>query len=119
MRKKFDEIAALGERHFNATKDSKEPQTIGRHLQKFAEEFGELSQGINKLTGLKSLKKNETMKDVKLNIREEGADCIQLIFILVKMAGFEYADLKKELGKKNGSYESFIKKLEKKNKKKK
>lgn len=114
MRKKFDEVVVLGSEHTRLKANTKKPVTIGTHLQKLSEEFGELAQGVNKLTGLKSLKKNETSKKVKANIKEEVADCIQIVFIIAHLAGFTYADVKKELGKKNRSYGKFIKKLEKK-----
>lgn len=110
MRKKFEEVAQLGARHA----ELKKSQDIGAHLQKLSEEFGELAQSVNKITGLKSLKKKETMPMVYKNILEESADCTQIIFIIAHLAGYSYNDLKKKLGKKNKSYAKFIAKLEKK-----
>lgn len=118
MRKKFDEVVVLGNEHTRLKANSKKPVTIGTHLQKLSEEFGELAQGVNKMTGLKSLKKNETLKQVKANVKEEVADCIQIVFIIAHLAGYTYNDVKKELGKKNKSYGKFIKKLERKMEKK-
>jgi len=108
MRKRFDKIAKLGEKHLLLKPD----HNIGSHLQKLTEEIGELAQSINKLTDLKSFSKNETIEDVKRNILEEVADCNQILFIIAHLAGFTYDDVDGEVGLKNKSYKKFIKKLE-------
>lgn len=112
MKKEFNQIAKLGKKHAEIKKFTDSPQTIGSHMQKLAEEFGELAQGVNKLSDLKSLKSNETVDDVLANVKEEVADCIQLCFIIAYLAGWSYKDVKKELGKKNKSYKRFIDKLQ-------
>jgi NTP pyrophosphatase (non-canonical NTP hydrolase) len=121
MRKNFEEVATLAAKHADLTKDTDNPQTMGSHLQKLSEEFGELAQSVNKISGLKSMKKTDTLKSVNANILEEAADCIQIVFAIAKLAGHSYEDVKAELATKNKSYADFLTKLEKKmlNKKKK
>ena len=110
MRKRFERIAELGKRHL----ELKPEHNIGSHLQKLAEEVGELAKSVNKLTDLKSFAKDETIEDVNRNILEEVADCNQILFIIAKLAGYTYDDVKSEIGVKNKSYKRYIKKLEKK-----
>lgn len=111
MKKLFAEVAQLGSLHQKIKENSKNPQTIGSHLQKLSEEFGELAQSVNKITGLKSFKKTDTLKKVKLNIKEETADCIQILFLISHLAGFNYKEVKTELGLKNEEYRKYLRKL--------
>lgn len=111
MKKEFDEITGIIKVH---NVDS------GAHLNKLTEEIGELAQALNKLNGLKSLKKKDTQERVISNIKEEIADCIQILFAISKINGFEFNDIKSEIGLKNKDYKQWADKwVAKQNKKQK
>lgn len=102
MKQQFNDIKGIVEIHeVNAQK----------HLSKLMEEIGELAQGINKIYGQKTKKKNETQEKIIKNIKEEIADSLQILFSIAVCFNIPYHDLKEELDKKNTTYSEFVNSL--------
>ena len=87
-----------------------DPATISERLCKVMEEVGELAQAINKTTGRKFWKKNDTLKKINENILEEGVDSIQCIVSLLTQMGFNDDDIISVMEKKNKAWEKSMQK---------
>lgn len=78
------------------------------HLAKTAEEFGELTQEVNKTTGRKKLKPDDTPAKIKQNILEEGVDTIQCVISILASQGISYSQVKASFKNKNFKWKSQI-----------
>jgi len=109
--KQVSKLALLDEKHNNAT--------LSNHLNKLAEEFGELAQSVNKIIGIKTIKKGETLKDIEDNINEEIVDCTQIMFAIAHLNNISYEEIISKFNLKNDKYELYIRKKTKIKKQKK
>ncbi len=103
MEKQFHDVSRL------ANLDEKlNNNNLSKHLNKLAEEFGELAQSVNKVIGIKRIKPHETSDDIKDNIGEEIADCTQILFVIAHLNGIDYRTIIDKFNQKNGEYETDI-----------
>lgn len=93
--------------------DKKSPS---KRMCKVIEEVGELAQAVNKTTGIKRLKPEDTKEAIMANILEEGADSIQCIISLLLKYKFTAKQIVDAMNEKNVYWEKVMKD-KKKNKK--
>lgn len=88
--------------------NAKDPATHVERLGKLAEEVGEIATEVNKLTGRKAWKEEDSNELIAIEILHEGADIIQNVFSLLEGFGFEYEDIIKALKDKNTVWEKVL-----------
>ncbi len=83
-------------------------KSVSKRMCKITEEIGELAQAVNKTTGIKRLKKEDTKENMLDNILEEGADSIQCVISLLGKFGFTAEDILRKMDEKNEYWEQVI-----------
>ena len=84
--------------------------TISERMCKVTEEIGEFAQQLNKTTGRKILKREDTKESIKKEILSEGADSIQCIISVLSDFGFTAKEITKQMKENNKNWEEKIKK---------
>lgn len=86
-----------------------DPASASNRLGKLMEEVGEIATEINKLSGRKIRKPEETDEVIAKEILHEGADVIQNVISILDGFGFTAEDLLEALNDKNGLWEKVLK----------
>lgn len=88
--------------------NKKDPATHSERLGKLFEESGELAKAVNKTSGRKVLKTEDTHENVQLEILDEAADTIQNVIALIDGFGWTYDHLMFAIETKNKKWEQKV-----------
>jgi NTP pyrophosphatase (non-canonical NTP hydrolase) len=89
--------------------NSADPASASNRLGKLMEEVGEFATEINKLSGRKIRKPEDTDEAIEKEILLEGADIIQNVISILDGFGFTAEDLLNALNNKNGLWDKVLK----------
>ena len=78
--------------------------TYSTHMAKLVEELGEFANEVNKLSGLKRNKLNQSTEEITQRVAEEAADTMQNILVICGRAGITFEQIEAALKESNNAW---------------